>query len=131
MYCTDQSKADGDRSKQGLCPHCKVSFALCREERFGWNTKPYGMCHKCFHSKNSRKPADKTAQTALVTESETLDVGVIVSQLFAIGICSSKGSGPGTPDANKNHTHPSKGNIRMDHHSGGHFKWFTYLVGQI
>ena len=48
---------------------------------------------------------DKTAQTAQVTESETLDVGVIVSQVSAIGICSSKGSGSGTPDANKNHTY--------------------------
>ena len=122
-YSTDQSKADGDRSKQGQCPHCKVSFALYREGRFGWNTKPYEMCRKCFHSKNSRKPADKTAQTALVTESETLDAGVIVSQVSAIGICSSKGSGSGTPDANKNHTHPCKGNIRMDHHIFSEGEW--------
>ena len=53
-----QKLSESDKNKQGSCPHCKKTYALHREGRFGWNSKPFDMCMDCFKIKKRKKPSD-------------------------------------------------------------------------
>ena len=73
---------EGERSKQSNCPHCKKEYALYREGRFGWNSKPYEMCRACFQSQRRKKQEVNSTSVSSVPEA---DVGIIVAHVSAIG----------------------------------------------
>ena len=77
-----QKTQEVDKSKQGNCPHCKKEFALYREGRFGWNSKPFDMCRFCFRTQRRKKPDTNSSSMSSVSEA---DVGIIVAHLSAIG----------------------------------------------
>ena len=77
-----QKAPEADKCKQASCPHCKQGFALYREGRFGWNSKPFDMCRDCFRTQRRKKPEKDSTSVSSVSEA---DVGIIVAHLSSIG----------------------------------------------
>ena len=126
-----QNSNDAEKGKQVPCPKCKKSYFLYREGKFGWNSKPFNMCRECFRTQRRTKPSE---QNAMSEQPQAADVGIITSDIFAIGseIRSSDG-GPSTkpPATRKNrrrqrHANVNSAtahNIRMDHHVFSEGEW--------
>ena len=101
-----QEKNKDERDKEGTCPHCKKSFALFKEGRFGWNSKPFEMCSKCYRSQRQRKPNADSSGSGQGNSSQEAPsnaaLEVVVGQVSAINtkVQTSRGGG-----------------IRMDHHA--------------
>lgn len=113
-----------DRRKQAPCPQCKNTYALYREGRFGWNSKPYEMCRKCFRTQKNRKPSESSVG-AISDLDKSADVGVIVAHMSAIEV-----NGVGRPGAKEKNDRSRRGNlatsnqnIRMDHHVFSEGEW--------
>ena len=113
-----------ERSKQGSCPHCKKDYALYKEGRFGWNSKPYDMCPGCFRAQRRKKP--ETTTVSSVSEPEA-DVGVIVAHVSTIaeaeaGTCDAMGKQQ--TNRKRNHTEGKYlQSVRMDHHIFTEGEW--------
>ena len=120
-----QKLTDADKAKQATCPQCKKSYALHREGRFGWNSKPFDMCIDCFRVKGRRKPGDNSAASISDTENAA-DIGIIVAHVSSIAAsgseCNSKVSLNSIKQQVKSKSTTSK-NIRMDHHIFTEGEW--------
>ena len=107
-----QEKNKDERDKEGTCPHCKKSFALFKEGRFGWNSKPFEMCSKCYRSQRQRKPNAGSSGSGQGNSSQEAPsnaaLEVVVGQVSAINtkVQTSRGCG-----------------IRMDHHAFTNGEW--------
>ena len=91
---SQQKVRDGDKSKQAPCPHCKKMYALYREGRFGWNSKPFDVCRDCFRIQRRQKPGEKSVSSVSEFD-QTADVGIIVAHVSAIGTSTSDSEGDG------------------------------------
>ena len=127
-----------ERSKQGNCPHCKKDYALYREGRFGWNSKPYEMCRTCFQSQRRKKQEVNSTSVSSVPEA---DVGIIVAHVSAISetgvhddsyvdlansAVSNDMSQKGKRQRTKKHLHAqvnSSRSVRLDHHMFSEGEW--------
>ena len=132
-----QKLTDTDKSKQATCPQCKKMYALHREGRFGWNSKPFDMCIDCFRIKGRKKQGDNSA--ASISDSEnTADIGIIVAHVSSIAASGSECTSPITPRTSGNEAlgdqkqskvslnstkSTTKKNISMDHHIFTEGEW--------
>ena len=84
-----QKLSDSDKLKQAPCPHCKKMYALHRDGRFGWNSKPFEMCVNCFRMKRAKKPDDNSVSSNADFE-QSADIGIIVAPVSAIATSNAK-----------------------------------------
>ena len=102
-----QDKSKEDKDKQGSCPHCKKSFAVFREGRFGWNSKPFEMCRNCYRSKRQQKTTGGSSTSGQGTPSNAA-LDVVVGHISSIDTKAKINQGTG---------------IRMDHHAFTDGEW--------
>ena len=124
--------SDAERNKHADCPHCKKSFPLYRNGRFGWNAKPFKMCQSCFRR---RKSGGDSSVSAVSDDMDSASLGVIVAQVSSIGQAINETT-PGVPTWSRgrrkcwhrNYTKPvvntvSAPCIKMKHHIFSAGEW--------
>ena len=112
-----------DRNKKANCPHCKKEYALYKEGRFGWNSKPYEMCQGC-HRTQRRKKADKTENSSVASASDSqAEFDVIVAQVSGVKAEACGAMGKQHQQANRKQKGKLSQSIRMDHHVFSEGEW--------